>query len=65
MKVEFDVAIGHLTTFGIPTRAAALVTWADAADLRAVLADRSLPRPLKPIWAVSYTQLTLPTIIRV
>ena len=49
MKVEFDVAIGHLTTFGIPTRAAALVTWADAADLRAVLADRSLPRPLKPI----------------
>lgn len=49
MKVEFDVAIGHLTTFGIPARAAALVTWATADDLRAIIADPSLPRPLKAI----------------
>ncbi len=49
MKVEFDVAVGHLTTFGIPARAAAVLTWSDVDDLRRAVADSSLPRPLKAI----------------
>ena len=49
MKIERWADIAPLTTFGIPARAAALVRWTDADDLRQVMADESLPRPLKAI----------------
>ncbi len=49
MKIEKNAEIAPLTTFGIPARAAALVRWADADDLRRVRDDASLPRPLKAI----------------
>lgn len=49
MKVEYDVAVAPLTTFGIPARAAALVRWTSDEDLRLAFADASLPRPFKPI----------------
>ncbi|MDE6535512.1 MAG: UDP-N-acetylmuramate dehydrogenase [Muribaculaceae bacterium] len=49
MKIERWAELAPLTTFGIPARTAALVTWADAEDLRHVMADESLPRPLKAV----------------
>lgn len=49
MKIERWAELAPLTTFGIPARAAALVTWADAEDLRQVMADSTLPRPLKAV----------------
>lgn len=49
MKIEKNAEIAPLTTFGIPARAAALVRWADAEDLRLLRDDASLPRPLKAI----------------
>lgn len=49
MKIEYDVPVGPLTTFGIPARAAAMVRWRTADDLRSALADTSLPRPFKAI----------------
>lgn len=49
MKIERWAEVAPLTTFGIRARAAALVRWTDAEDLRQVMADASLPRPLKAI----------------
>ncbi len=49
MIPEYDIDIAPLTTFGIPARAAALVRWQTADDLRDALADGSLPRPFKAI----------------
>lgn len=48
-NVEFDAEVGPLTTFGIEARAAALARWRTADDLAAIVADGSLPRPLKAI----------------
>ncbi len=58
--IERDAEVGHLTTFRIPARAAALVRWRDVADLRRALADDSLPRPLKVIGGGSNLLLTKP-----
>ncbi len=48
-NVEFDAEVGSLTTFGIEARAAALARWRTADDLAAIVADGSLPHPLKAI----------------
>ena len=47
MKVEYDVEAGALATFGVRARAAAVVGWTTADDLRRLPSD--LPRPLKVI----------------
>ncbi|MDE7335461.1 MAG: UDP-N-acetylmuramate dehydrogenase [Muribaculaceae bacterium] len=47
MKVEYDVEAGALATFGVRARAAAVVRWTTADDLRRLPED--LPRPLKVI----------------
>lgn len=46
---EYDADITGLTTFGVPASASALVRWSSVDELRAVIADESLPRPLKVI----------------
>ncbi len=49
MEIQFKAQISDLTTFGIQAKAACVVRYHDEADLREILADDSLPRPLKPI----------------
>lgn len=60
VDIEFDAEIGHLTTFGIGARAAALVRWQSVEDLKAIVADESLPRPLKAIGGGSNLLFTRP-----
>lgn len=60
INIELNAEVGRLTTFGIPARAAALVSWHTAADLRAVMADAGLPRPLKIIGGGSNLLFTGP-----
>ncbi len=47
MTVDYDVEAGALATFGVRARAAAVVGWTDADDLRHLPGD--LPGPLKVI----------------
>lgn len=47
--MELDADISGLTTFRLPARAAALVSWQTADDLTAILADPSIGRPIKAI----------------
>lgn len=47
MKVDYNVEAGSLATFGVSARAAAIVGWSSADDLRSLPAD--LPLPLKVI----------------
>lgn len=49
-----------LATFGVPAVAAALALWDDADDLRAVVADSALPRPLKAVGGGSNLLFTAP-----
>lgn len=49
-----------MATFGVPARAAAVVSWHTADDLAAIVADRSLPRPLKVIGGGSNLLFTKP-----
>lgn len=49
MLIKRNAQVGPLTTFGLPAVAAALVEWETPDDLRRVIADPSLPRPLKPL----------------
>jgi len=59
-ETEFDVEVGGLATFGVPARAAAVANWHTADDLAAIVADRSLPRPLKVIGGGSNLLFTKP-----
>lgn len=59
--------ITALTTFGIKAEAAAVATWRNADDLRAIMDDRSLPRPFKIIGGGSNLLFTGPfggTVLR-
>lgn len=49
MIIDYSADLAPLTTFGIHAKAAAVARWQTVADLRAIIADTSLPRPLKPI----------------
>lgn len=49
MQIQFNVPVSDLTTFRLPAKAACVVRYDGEDDLRAILADNSLPRPLKPI----------------
>ncbi len=49
VKYRYDTDVSDLTTFGVPARAAALAEWQSEGELAAILADNSLPRPLKVI----------------
>lgn len=49
MMIEFDADITRLTTFGVPAKAAALAKWRSVDELRTLIAEPSLPRPLKVI----------------
>ncbi|MCM1310922.1 MAG: UDP-N-acetylmuramate dehydrogenase [Bacteroides sp.] len=49
VKIRFDADVSELTTFGVAAQSAAVAEWQTPADLRAILADESLPRPLKVI----------------
>lgn len=59
-KIQYDAEVSDLTTFGVPARTAALVEWQTESDLMAILADRSLPRPLKVIGGGSNLLFTKP-----
>lgn len=60
ITIERNADITGLTTFGIPATAAALARWNTADDLRAILADGSLPRPFKVIGGGSNLLFTRP-----
>ncbi len=49
MKIERDKDIAGLTTFGVPASAAAVCSWSSVDELRELIADPELPRPLKVI----------------
>lgn len=49
LKIRYDADVSDLTTFGVASRAAALVEWRSESDLRRVIEDKGLPRPLKVI----------------
>ncbi len=62
VRIERDADVSRLTTFGVPARAAAVARWTTADDLRAILADASLPRPLKVIGGGSNLLFTKPFV---
>lgn len=49
LKIQYDADVSDLTTFGVAARAAALVEWRSESDLRKIIEDEDLPRPLKVI----------------
>ena len=60
IEKELNAELTRHTTFGIPATAAVLVRWDDEDDLRAILADTSLPRPLKIVGGGSNLLFTRP-----
>ncbi len=60
LKIQYDADVSELTTFGIEARAAALVKWRSESDLRDIIADRELPRPLKVVGGGSNLLFTKP-----
>lgn len=60
VKIQFDAEISELATFGVAARAAAVAEWQTAEDLRSILADESLPRPMKVIGGGSNLLFTKP-----
>lgn len=49
MQIQFNVPVEDLTTFRLPVKAACVVRYNGEEDLREILANSALPRPLKPI----------------
>ncbi len=49
IEIKRNAEVGHLATFGVAARAAALAIWHNAADLAAIVEMDELPRPLKVI----------------